>query len=104
MPSEAQAWLAAAAMWLSTNGTASLNITGYTDADGDPAINQRLSRVRAEQVQAMLVDAGLPADRLRAEGAGASNPIADNLTSKGKALNRRVEVALITVSESIAAP
>ena len=67
-------------------------ITGYTDGDGDPAMNERLSLHRAQMVRDHLIEMGLPADRVQALGMGAAQPIADNLTSKGKALNRRVEI------------
>lgn len=102
LTTEDQAWISVAAGWLSGDGASSLIIAGHTDADGDSMVNQRLSLVRAEQVRALLVEAGLPADRLRTIGVGASRPLADNLTSRGKALNRRVEVALASESDSTA--
>lgn len=72
-----------------------LVVTGHTDADGDARLNEQLSLSRAEAVKAELVALGVPAERIRTEGAGASRPIADDLTSKGKAKNRRVEVQLV---------
>jgi OmpA-OmpF porin, OOP family len=45
-------------------------------------------------VRKYLVDGGIPADQIRAQGIGQDRPIADNKTSAGRAKNRRVEVIL----------
>lgn len=46
-------------------------IVGHTDAVGNPAYNQRLSLMRAEEVKRHLVsECGIPADRLEAVGVG----------------------------------
>ena len=42
--------------------------------------------------QQQLIDAGVPASRIRAVGHGADEPVADNGTAEGRARNRRVEV------------
>ncbi|WP_460564342.1 OmpA family protein [Hydrogenophaga aquatica] len=70
---------------------------GHTDSVGSEAYNQRLSVARAESVKAYLVNQGIPADRVRTEGRGESEPIASNDTAEGRAKNRRVE---ITVNEA----
>lgn len=72
-----------------------LKLEGHTDNVGASAGNLVLSRQRAEAVRAGLValDAGL-ADRLTAEGSGATKPLADNATLQGRAQNRRVELVL----------
>ena len=41
---------------------------------------------------AWLVEHGVDASRLRAEGHGESRPVANNETGEGRALNRRVEL------------
>ena len=68
-------------------------IAGHTDADGSDSHNQDLSERRAKSVVAWLVAHGIEASRLTPVGRGESEPIADNDTSAGRALNRRVEVA-----------
>ncbi len=62
---------------------------------GSEAYNQKLSVARAESVKTYMVSQGLPADKIRVEGKGKSNPIASNDTEEGRAKNRRVEVTLI---------
>jgi outer membrane protein OmpA-like peptidoglycan-associated protein len=54
-----------------------------------------LSRQRAEAVMQALIDRGVDAARLSAEGLGEEKPIADNTTAQGRSQNRRVEIYLI---------
>jgi adhesin transport system outer membrane protein len=67
---------------------------GHTDSVGSDAYNQRLSVARAESVKAYLVNQGVPADRVRTEGRGESQPVATNDTAEGRAKNRRVEITV----------
>jgi OmpA-OmpF porin, OOP family len=68
-----------------------LTISGYTDSTGVPAHNLSLSQQRADVVKTYLVIKGIPSSRITAIGFGQANPIADNKTDEGKAINRRVE-------------
>lgn len=69
-----------------------VKIIGHTDSDGGAELNMELSRKRAAAVKTTLEkDFGIKADRLSIDGKGASEPIASNVTSEGKATNRRVE-------------
>ena len=70
-----------------------LTIEGHTDASGGDAQNLPLSQRRAESVKAYLVNAGVAAERLLAQGFGSSKPLAGNETATGRAQNRRVELA-----------
>jgi chemotaxis protein MotB len=72
-----------------------VRIEGYTDSLGDESINLALSRERAEAVKQALVERGVQAERLSAEGMGSARPIADNAVSAGRAQNRRVEVYVV---------
>ncbi|NQX96946.1 MAG: OmpA family protein [Flavobacteriales bacterium] len=74
------------------NPSYNLKIKGHTDSSGDDAKNLELSKKRASAVQAYLVKKGIDQERLTSEGFGETIPVAENKTSKGRALNRRVEL------------
>lgn len=67
---------------------------GFTDSTGSAQVNERLSLQRAQAVTRYLHNHGVNNDRLIAQGRGASDPIGDNATEAGRALNRRVELYL----------
>jgi outer membrane protein OmpA-like peptidoglycan-associated protein len=71
---------------------AKIEIGGYTDSVGSAAYNKRLSLARARAVRAYLIQLGVVADQLTAEGYGKANPVASNETEEGRAQNRRVEL------------
>jgi outer membrane protein OmpA-like peptidoglycan-associated protein len=71
-----------------------LAIGGYTDSTGSADFNQKLSEQRAKGVFDFLVTQGLDAGKLSSQGYGPSNPVADNDTTKGRQLNRRVEIVI----------
>ncbi len=67
-------------------------VEGHTDSVGTDAYNQGLSERRANAVRDVLVNQyGLAAERVNAVGYGETRPVADNSTSEGRAINRRVE-------------
>jgi outer membrane protein OmpA-like peptidoglycan-associated protein len=68
-------------------------VTGYTDSQGKPDKNIVLSKERAERLKQILVQNGVPADKIKTEGKGQENPVATNETANGRALNRRAEVS-----------
>lgn len=92
---ESQANLPAIAEAIRAAPAGLLRLAGHTDSRGDAARNQALSLARAEAVRAALIqlDASLAA-RLKAEGFGATQPVAANTTLEGRAQNRRVELRL----------
>ncbi len=79
---------------LTTMRDRQLTIEGYTDSRGSDTANQKLSEERAYSVRDYLVSRGVNADQLRIQGMGESAPIADNRTSEGRAMNRRVEIVV----------
>ena len=70
----------------------SATIEGYTDSIGTDSANLMLSERRASSVMTALVSLGVPSDRLSTRAHGAQMPVADNGTSAGRQMNRRVEV------------
>lgn len=79
------------AEYMKKNPQARFLVVGHTDNVGNAASNQTLSENRAKSVVAALAKLGVDEFNLRAEGRGASEPVADNKTAEGKAKNRRVE-------------
>lgn len=70
-------------------------VEGHTDSVGTEAYNMELSKRRADAVREVMVDQyGVAADRVSAVGEGESNPVADNATAEGRAINRRVEASV----------
>jgi outer membrane protein OmpA-like peptidoglycan-associated protein len=78
-----------------------LDVEGHTDSTGSDALNQTLSEQRAGAVRGYLVQQGLAADAITAQGLGKTMPVADNETAAGRQKNRRVE--LIVSGEVIGA-
>lgn len=76
---------------LKKNKTMKIEISGHTDNQGGKAHNQTLSQNRAKAVYDYLVLNGIEAVRLTFKGYGDTQPIADNATEEGRALNRRTE-------------
>jgi len=68
-----------------------VRIEGHTDIIGRTAFNRSLSSARAAAVRDALIARGVPAERLRAQGLGASRPVGDNHSGSGRARNRRIE-------------
>ena len=79
---------------LRDDAKAQLTIVGHTDSIGTPAVNDPLSRERAQSVRNYLVERGVAASRITIEGRGEREPVADNSTEAGRARNRRVEMFL----------
>ena len=77
-----------------------LRIVGHTDDQGSDDKNDYLSLRRAEAIRAHLIEVnGVEANRIEAEGRGEREPIADNQTAAGRALNRRVELLIVERAE-----
>ncbi len=75
-----------------------IDVLGHTDSTGSDDYNMRLSVERAESVGNALMARDVIPERIIARGLGETMPIANNATAEGRALNRRVELALIPVT------
>ena len=74
-------------------------VAGHTDSTGSDALNQSLSKRRAQSVSSYLNNAGVITDRIEVIGFGENQPVASNETEAGKELNRRVEITLMPITE-----
>jgi OOP family OmpA-OmpF porin len=82
------------ANFLKENPDAFVVASGFTDSMGDEEYNLGLSERRVNAVKDYLVNAGIDEDRIVAHWFGQLNPVGDNATNEGQALNRRVEFAV----------
>ncbi len=73
-----------------------VQITGHTDNIGSQKDNLELSNQRAEVVLAYLTGKQISTERVVAKGMGAQEPIADNDSPNGRALNRRTEILILS--------
>ena len=86
---------------LKTNPETDVQIFGHTDSTGSDKINIPLSQQRAGSVQNFLTGQGIAGSRMSSQGMGSSQPVADNSTSAGKALNRRVEIYILPNAQMV---
>jgi len=77
------------------NGEYIIEISGHTDNIGTQAYNQKLSEQRANSAKKALVENGVKPESIVVIGEGELKPMADNKTSKGRALNRRIEMKMV---------
>jgi OOP family OmpA-OmpF porin len=82
-------------MFLQKNPSAYVLLEGYTDSTGPEEYNLGLSLRRAESVSNYLMDNfNIGSERIVVNYYGPANPVAGNDTAEGRAMNRRVEVAV----------
>lgn len=74
--------------------TAKVKIVGHPDQAGDPAQARKLAMDRATAVRDALVKAGVPADRVIAEGPASDQPI--SVTEAGRPKNRPIDLMIVS--------
>jgi outer membrane protein OmpA-like peptidoglycan-associated protein len=72
-----------------------IEIQGHTDNQGTALNKLNLSTARAEAVRAYLINKGISPARLAAVGKSDSNPLGDNASKAGRAVNNRIELRRI---------
>ena len=78
---------------VSENKGVYLEIQGHTDSTGEESYNLLLGRKRAEAVMNYFYKKyRIPLHRMEVFSFGSSQPVGDNKTRDGRALNRRVEI------------
>lgn len=71
-----------------------LQVEGNTDDSGNASRDEELSYARAAAVRDALVNAGIPAGMISAQGFGSSHPLVSNSSAVGREQNRRVEIVI----------
>lgn len=75
-----------------------VKLGGYTDDTGNVESNQKLSNLRAQTAKLKLLELGISADRIEAEGYGSQHPVCEaNDTDECKAKNRRIDVRVLSL-------
>lgn len=72
-----------------------VSVEGHTDNVGSAASNQKLSEERANTIRDALLARGVPAARLKTAGFSFTQPVGDNKTEQGRAVNRRCEIIVL---------
>ena len=82
------------AQFLTDHPERRVQIDGFTDSVGTDSYNQDLSQQRADAVKSSLIARGINSSRIGSQGYGKEFPVANNVDSGGRQLNRRVEVVI----------
>ena len=73
-----------------------VKLGGYTDNSGSEETNKSLSNLRAQTAKLKLIESGIAADRVEAEGYGSQFPVCpENDSDECKAKNRRIDVRVL---------
>ncbi len=84
---------------LSNHKDFGVQFDGHTDYVGAEEYNLKLSDKRANSAKTFLINKGIGENQIRLQHFGETKPAADNKTSKGRALNRRVEYSLFELGK-----
>lgn len=91
---DAKVALAKVAVILQLYPGLTVQVEGYTDSVGGDDYNMKLSQNRANTVHDYLIQNGVPAANVTAQGFGKADPVADNSTAAGRTQNRRVNLVV----------
>jgi outer membrane protein OmpA-like peptidoglycan-associated protein len=75
-----------------------IQIAGHTDSTGSEEYNQALSVRRAEATKNALAGFNVNPARMTTIGYGESQPVADNSTTQGRQMNRRVQITIVPMT------
>ena len=91
---DARRVIEAAAASYKANGSARIDVSGYTDLAGTQAYNLRLSQRRADAVSGALVKLGVPKNVLDVKWFGKEHPRVPTPDGVREPQNRRVEIMM----------
>ncbi|MDG1849635.1 MAG: OmpA family protein [Flavobacteriales bacterium] len=83
--------------FMESNPFVTVEIAGHTDNSGSQNYNLALSEQRAKSVKNVLLQRGLPSDRIQTKGYGMMEPLNSNTTEQERAENRRTELKIIAI-------
>lgn len=86
-------------VFLANNPGLTVELAGHTDSTGHESYNVSLSLQRAESVREFLLEQAISEWQISVRGYGSAQPIADNRTEEGRALNRRTEMRITGLGE-----
>jgi sortase system peptidoglycan-associated protein len=72
----------------------SIDLSGYTDLQGDEALNKALSMARVNSVKHALIDGGVESDRIQLFAYGEQEPVVANTNKEISFYDRRVVIKL----------
>jgi outer membrane protein OmpA-like peptidoglycan-associated protein len=96
LPGDARTTVDSLAATLLAYPSSRVRVDGYTDTAGDEPVNQTLSWARANSIKTALVERGVSADRIDVAGQASNGQVARNDSDRGRMLNRRSEVTLLS--------
>ncbi len=91
---ESQAALATIRQEIAERPASEVMVIGHTDRVGNVDGNDRLSKTRAEGLRDLLIESGVPADKLEAVGRGERDPLVPTDDEVDEPKNRRVEISV----------
>jgi outer membrane protein OmpA-like peptidoglycan-associated protein len=92
LTAESQAALATIRKEIAERAASEVMVIGHTDRVGSVEGNDKLSLKRAEGLRDLLIEAGVPADKLEAVGRGERDPLVPTADEVDEPKNRRVEI------------
>lgn len=92
LTAESQAALATIRKEIAERAASEVMVIGHTDRVGSVEGNDKLSQKRAEGLRDLLIEAGVPADKLEAVGRGERDPLVQTADEVDEPKNRRVEI------------
>lgn len=96
LTADSRASLDALIAYMNEHPSFKISVEGHTDNVGDPKANLALSTDRAYSVMAYMQENGVVGSSLKFKGWGATKPLMSNKSAAGRALNRRIEIVVLT--------
>lgn len=94
---ESKPELARLVRFLNDNKSVKIELHGHTDSSGETDYNQKLSLDRANSVREFLYDNGIQDGRIGTKGYGESQLLLDEDSARASAMNRRVELVIMSM-------